>query len=700
MSFQLQTAKSNFRAKIQTGFLFLAVGLVFSLLVAKQQYELDPATKIEQFISEGNLVLVKDWKVTFEACDPSNFSNCEHVGEDYYDVTFPAPTHISKITESLEKEFGKKPNKAYMEANLPFSIKAWLKSQKSPVNLVIPTFVSTQVNLTLPYQSMGMTGRAQDVITNIPKSMANVGLIRLTAYFQVEANWFGPDSFSPALANWHVTKDYADIDQLNATSSHLNRMMEVLIPLLIAAMALIIDHSAGILLLAMYAGITALRSVVITYIEFSPSDNLSAFLSLLYGLTPFFLIKYSAFLAGVILPRLFYIALAIVGPLVTLLVFLSDSSLQVLKVQDMWVDGFASFFSAALIGTGFYLTYKAKHPDLSSNIAASKKTKIFVLMTAFLFLCIYAYANTMDIVEYYSTGSKSLLNWAHQILVPGLLFATFLDIGSIVNTIQRVSNIVREKSKLDRDIEIGKQLQSGILPDKKSTAQGWKWHAFYYPAAHLAGDWFDIREVNFKNKKVLAACVVDVTGHGISSAMMTANIASHWSLWCEELQNMDFPEDEVSKNEIIKTAPAQIHRGLIGLRYNLGCSLAVILYEPEERSLSYLTAGHPGVIVGENSSFQYLTTQGTRPGVKTDETLWSANTTLLSKESDTIILYTDGIVEFEKSVPVWLKHIRRDANKSKNNIKKYFTSQLRTNRKFYLNNPDKEDDLTLLIIKI
>ena len=369
----------------------------------------------------------------------------------------------------------------------------------------------------------------------------------------------------------------------------------------------------------------------------------------------------------------------------TLSMYIADDSKQVLVSMDLWVDAIGAGASLAiLIYAIIQFSTGTKDVDVE-QISSSKRLKLVVLTSASIFLALSFSANVLDLRNYILEGNKNYLNWAHYTLLPGLLFAMFLNIGSVVNTIRSVSLIVREKTKIDRDLEIGKMLQSGILPQKKYSGDGWKWHAFYYPAAQLAGDWFDLRQVEFRcGKRVLVSVVADVTGHGISAAMMISNIASHWSLWCEALSEVDYPDNKEELDELISLAPFQIHRGLVGLRYNLGCSLAVVLFDNEKRHLNYLTAGHPGIVVGSGPKFEYLTTTGTRPGVRVDQlSAWEVGNKTLDESVDQIILYTDGIVEQQKTVPVWLKGIRREAIKSKKSVTSYFLSQLRKNRRLF-----------------
>lgn len=700
MPFHIKTINNLFKGKLVPLLVFLFVCVLFGLLTIEQRNNLDPNIKIAKLIANSQIVQIANWRVSFEHCAEPTYRYCESVGESFYDIDFPDPKKLTQIISEITKETGQRPNKAFMETTLDFSTKAWFQSQIA-VNLVMPSFASNQIRLLEPAMSQFVYADPNNHVIGVPKSIISSDTIKLETYF-IGMNWFGSDSTPPALARSQATRAYATIDELQKTTSHLNRLLEITIPLLIAAMALIIDHSAGVFLLALFSTTFATRIVITMFSEFFPDNQyLEYLLFVFFGLSPVFLVKYCLFLIGKNLSLKITIALSFLSSLACVLFLHFDKSSQIILSIDLWVDGLAALISLVIISYG--MIQLKRHPDRlqAQFISTNSRNKMLVLLFAALFLSLSAYANIDDLINYYQGNNKDFLNWAHQALIPGLLMCTFLDVGSVVNTIKRVSSVVREKSRMDRDIEIGKQLQSGILPDKKYRSDGFEWHAFYYPAAHLAGDWFDLRDLEFKDgQRVLLACIVDVTGHGISSAMMTANIASHWSIWYEEVMKLDYPDTDEALKALISTAPVQVHRGLIGLRYNLGCSMAVVMYHPKTKKLVYLTAGHPGVILGTSDSFDYLITKGSRPGIKSETVAWESATKTLSPDVENIILYTDGIVEQEKSVPVWLKHVKRNALKSKKSSLYYFLSQLRTNKKFYKKTPEKEDDLTLLVIKI
>ena len=691
---------SNVKLRKYNLLIFVFVFFTFSFFVSLQKSEFSPEEKLSNLQKNGHIILIPKWNVAFEVCD-FTYRQCFPADNEEYEIELPGAGEIIRITEEIKDATGHSVNKARITADLSFSTRAWMRSQKNPVNLVIPQFMGNLViNSKSPHRNMN-TAYLHDIVFNIPYDNEGANEIELEVFFSAKTKWFGPTNITPALASWKKTRDYANLDQLKTMTSHISRLAEVILPLLIVSMALVIDHSVVLMFLGLFASSIAVRTIIVMFVEMTQINSVYPVLAFLYGVSSLLLIRFSLHLGGIDVARWKTFLCTLLSGLITLSIYYLDDSQQILVSMDLWVDFVAALVSALILGYSILRFSLSKKEVDEGGINRSRINRIATLSVATFFLLLSMSANLFDLVSLQLGGFKDYLNWAHYTLLPGLLFAVFLNIGSIVNTIKRVSAIVREKSKIDRDLEIGKQLQSGILPEKKSRGDGWAWHAFYYPAAHLAGDWFDLREVQFRcGKQVLLSAVVDITGHGISSAMLTSNIASHWSLWCNSLSGMDYPNSQRELDQVIMSAPLQIHRGLVGLRYNLGCSLAVICYEPDDRNLTYLTAGHPGIVVAAGSRFDYLTTVGTRPGINSARTSWGVSNKVLDDDVDQIILYTDGIVEYEKSVPVWLKHIRRNAMRSGRKITSYFTSQLRRNRRSFLKDPDKEDDLTLLIIKV
>ena len=428
-------------------FLIIAVSL-FSILIESQRQKLYPANKLKELEKNDKIVYLKNWRVELESCDPNTLRNCISPDSKTHEISFPAAEEITSITNKIKAETGLEVNKAYMQADLNFSTKAWARSTRSPVNLVIPVFSASHVIVKHPPNLGGVhTAYAHDLVVNIPKSNLSEGIIRLEVYLLPNTKWFGPALYPPALATWKATKEYANIDQLTETTMHLARLVEVLLPLLIVAMALIIDHSKGLMFLGFFAVSTAARTVVAMYARSELTESMYQSLAFLYGVSFFLLIRLALHLCELNIKRWSSIALTLLSGVVTLGIYSLDDSQQIIRSMDLWADSGAAGISLIIITYTAFQFAANKRQIISDQINASKKLKLIVLFSAAIFLFISFIANTMDLHNYYTTGTKDFLNWTHRTLVPGLLFTVFLDIGSVVNTIRNVSAIVREKQK-------------------------------------------------------------------------------------------------------------------------------------------------------------------------------------------------------------------------------------------------------------
>lgn len=696
---------------------FVGLVICFALLIKINRTELDQKIKTATFEKSSSLITLKNWKATFKFCERS-WNRCDVDPVGPFQLELPEKDRIRSIVKkhahTSEERMNPYPYIVDFEYQFTPDQQDWIIQQniaKKRFNLVLPMFFARSISLMIGDEEIYLENGEGPYIWLVSKYFFKNHSVPIKLRAFANTDWTGPVNVPPAIVLADHTYRYATIETLSVTASFLNRLQDIVIPLLIAGMALIVNHVKGMYFLSLFSFSMAARAVAGMYSHLVLGADLWWLLALIYGLAPPLLLRYVLALCGKAVRPL--VTTAGTAGISCFAYFLYAAGAVDIQKLDNLLDGLAG-----LIGLGFLIFHAyellKKEPEVATanhtsngtakvandtgGLSSSKTQHLITTALAAFLLLVSGWINMADYLS--PNSEKDILHWGHYILVPGLLFTIFIDMGSVVNTIRRVSGIVAEKTRIDRDLEISRQLQKGILPEKKSASDAWKWHAFYYPASKLAGDWYDLRKVDFADGKTgLLACVVDVTGHGISSAMMTANIASHWSLWAESLSTEKLCEKDEDLKEVLSVAPQQIHRGLVGLRYNLGCSMAAILFLPSEKKLVYLTAGHPGVILDHYDKFEYLVTKGTRPGVASENALWNVDVKHLEDKPYQIILYSDGIVEQDKSVPVWLKHVKRKMAKTNTSSLYHFLSQLRTNKKYFRKNIDKEDDLTLLVIK-
>jgi serine phosphatase RsbU (regulator of sigma subunit) len=296
---------------------------------------------------------------------------------------------------------------------------------------------------------------------------------------------------------------------------------------------------------------------------------------------------------------------------------------------------------------------------------------------------------------------KSRLDWKNMLLMPSLMTAALLEVGSTAKKMLTFGRDMATKALIEQELNVGREVQARMLPSLRATTSSWHWRAMYLPAEALAGDWFDIRELSFADgRTLLAVCVADVTGHGVGSSLATSVICSHWGLWCTRLQASGFPETPDAKQQELKRAPFGIHLGLKALRENENCTAIFALFDPTRNEITFSSAGHPGILVIGQKSFRYFTTQGERLGGDVmGDIIWNAKTETLSGD-ELIVLYSDGVVPLRATVSSWAAQIKRKVIAGlANRPELMLVNQLRTNKHGFVDAPDLKDDMTLVMVR-
>jgi len=100
--------------------------------------------------------------------------------------------------------------------------------------------------------------------------------------------------------------------------------------------------------------------------------------------------------------------------------------------------------------------------------------------------------------------------------------------GSVLNALEVWSDVTGEKRLKERltaqnellkgDLKIASTLQQSMLPFKMKHKQSVKFDMVYYPCEDVGGDFYDVFILDDDN---VAFYIADVSGHGVSAAMLT-----------------------------------------------------------------------------------------------------------------------------------------------------------------------------------
>jgi len=288
------------------------------------------------------------------------------------------------------------------------------------------------------------------------------------------------------------------------------------------------------------------------------------------------------------------------------------------------------------------LQYNVKKEDLMINIEheLKKVTDITVLNTAR-----NGSSSSFDVVIPIHHQSKALAylllgDLDEQARTPSPIIKhlgfiqTLANITAVAVENKRLEREHLEQEKLMQELRMANQMQEMLLPKQLPNNKKLQISAFYKPHLEVGGDFYDVIEIS-KNETVI--CMADVSGKGISAALMMANFQAHLRA------NLKVENDlEVVMNNLNEV----VWSNAFGDRY-ITCFIAK--YDASTRVLEYINAAHPAAQLIQNKRITELG-QGCI-GLGMFEQIPTINkTSIVITKNSTMLLYTDGITETANDV--------------------------------------------------
>jgi sigma-B regulation protein RsbU (phosphoserine phosphatase) len=187
----------------------------------------------------------------------------------------------------------------------------------------------------------------------------------------------------------------------------------------------------------------------------------------------------------------------------------------------------------------------------------------------------------------------------------------------------------RNLSRLEGEMGEARAFQQSLLPPRDAVVNGVAICCRYTPCSGLGGDLYDYAAANDGQTALLIA---DVSGHGVSAAMLTGIVKSAF-----HASHMDGFDPR-----------AVVHRvsmGLAAFSPNRFVTLVAALISPQERSVRYVSAGHPPLVLwGRERNLDWLGSTGPLISPALTGAAWAEHTLPLHA-GDHLLLYTDGVSE-------------------------------------------------------
>jgi sigma-B regulation protein RsbU (phosphoserine phosphatase) len=200
---------------------------------------------------------------------------------------------------------------------------------------------------------------------------------------------------------------------------------------------------------------------------------------------------------------------------------------------------------------------------------------------------------------------------------------------------------------IQKDLVEAERLQHSLIPENHMKLENGDVSILFKPCGHVGGDLVGF--FRFARDR-LGMYSIDVSGHGISSALVTARLAGYLSR-NNKAQNIAFERDH--KGEFTHRAPAQIAEALnnqllADMETEHYFTLAFADINLTTGHTQFVQAGHPyPVIVRKDGTTELVGTGGPPIGLIAGA---QYNTeTLELRHGDRLLLYSDGITECQNA---------------------------------------------------
>lgn len=197
---------------------------------------------------------------------------------------------------------------------------------------------------------------------------------------------------------------------------------------------------------------------------------------------------------------------------------------------------------------------------------------------------------------------------------------------------QRLLDHFAEKQRIERDLNIARSIQQGLLPRERPAVPGFDVAGWNRPADETGGDFFDFLPLS---NGQLALSIADATGHGIGPALVIVEARA-------------LLRALVGGEGGLERAINDVHRLLcLDLPENRFVTAFCGILDPAAATVDFMSAGQGPILLYEalSGAIRELPAQGL-PLAFFPEATYEGVTRIALAEGDMLVLLTDGFYEW------------------------------------------------------
>lgn len=250
----------------------------------------------------------------------------------------------------------------------------------------------------------------------------------------------------------------------------------------------------------------------------------------------------------------------------------------------------------------------------------------------------------------------------------------------------RLYQLAVEKSRLETELQLARNVQISLLPREIPQIPGWEFAALWQPARVVGGDYYDFIP---QDGGQMGMVIADVTDKGMPAALF---MASARNILRASIQGCGSIAEGVTR------ANTLIERESNGQMY---ISMVYACLDPANGKLAYINAGHnpPLHYHARTGTFSRFNKSGMWMGVEANTAFTEEMETIAA--DDLVVFYTDGASEAEnpQGEPFGEDGLEAVIFKNRKKTPAEMCKAIIQEVQRFTGSSDLSDDLTLLVIK-
>ena len=264
--------------------------------------------------------------------------------------------------------------------------------------------------------------------------------------------------------------------------------------------------------------------------------------------------------------------------------------------------------------------------------------------------------------------------------------------NSMAESVVRLMVEVSEKEWLEKEIEIAREVQAQLFPQKLPSVLGLQLAGTCLPARRVSGDYYDFIPYSAHR---LDTIIADISGKGISAALLMASLQSsvRTHLTYQSSAKPGGPTISAAVSEINE----QLYRQTPPDKF---ATLVLSRIDTRDLTLTYCNAGHNPPFLLSNGEIRRLSQGGMVAGLFENRPYEQETVDL--NQDDLVVFYTDGIVESENSESEQfgerrlVELVKMNSFLTAEDIQSLILAEVST----WVGSGVQSDDITLVVVKV